>query len=44
MMVPLRWTGREMGASLSNDHNGLGPDDRDGFQHRWKPSIQLGQE
>src|SRR5262245_33339342 len=22
-------------------HEGLGPDDRDGLQHRWKPSIQL---
>src|SRR6516165_3446550 len=22
-------------------HEGPGPDDRDGLQHRWKPSIQL---
>src|SRR5436309_12582238 len=25
-------------------HEGLGPDDSDGFEHRWKPSIQLDQE
>jgi hypothetical protein len=25
-------------------HEGLGPDDRDGVQDRWKPSIQLDQE
>jgi len=25
-------------------HEGLGPDDRDGLEDRWKPSIQLDQE
>jgi hypothetical protein len=25
-------------------HEGLGPDDRDGLEDRWKPSIQLEQE
>jgi hypothetical protein len=25
-------------------HEGLGPDDRDDLQDRWKPSIQLDQE
>jgi hypothetical protein len=25
-------------------HKGLGPDDRDGLEDRWKPSIQLDQE
>src|SRR5262249_52467014 len=25
-------------------HEGLGPDDRDGLKHRWKPSIQHDQE
>jgi hypothetical protein len=25
-------------------HQGLGPDDRDGLEDRWKPSIQLDQE
>jgi hypothetical protein len=25
-------------------HEGLGPDDRDGLDDRWKPSIQLDQE
>jgi hypothetical protein len=25
-------------------HEGPGPDDRDGVQDRWKPSIQLDQE
>jgi hypothetical protein len=25
-------------------HEGLGPNDRDGLQDRWKPSIQLDQE
>jgi hypothetical protein len=25
-------------------HEGLGPDDRDGLQDRWKPSIQVDQE
>ncbi|HEX7194685.1 MAG TPA: hypothetical protein VF207_06920, partial [Chthoniobacterales bacterium] len=25
-------------------HKGLGPDDRDGIEDRWKPSIQLDEE
>ena len=25
-------------------HEGLGPDNRDGLEDRWKPSIQLNQE
>jgi hypothetical protein len=25
-------------------HDGLGPDDRDGLEDRWKPSIQLDEE
>ena len=25
-------------------HEGFGPDDRDGLEDRWKPSIQLDQE
>jgi hypothetical protein len=25
-------------------HEGLGPDDRDGLEDRWKPSIQLDEE
>jgi hypothetical protein len=25
-------------------HEGLGPDDRDGFEDRWKPSVQEDQE
>jgi hypothetical protein len=25
-------------------HDGLGSDDRDSLEHRWKPSIQLDQE
>jgi hypothetical protein len=31
-------------ASSMPTHQGLGPDDRDGLEDRWKPSIQLDQE
>src|SRR4030088_3032375 len=31
-------------ASSMPTHQGLGPDDRNGLEDRWKPSIQLDQE
>jgi hypothetical protein len=32
------------GAGPMPTHEGLGPDDGDGLENRWKPSIQLDQE
>src|SRR6266567_2990951 len=50
--VDLRPTSKEAGfptpvpaeAGPMPTHEGLGPDDRDGLEDRWKPSIQVDQE